>query len=148
MGYLIDFTLSGFISTLPGGSKGDSDIDEFSLQRTDFLLVFLFGSFAKGLHTNASDIDIAIMFEKIPGFYELIDIQEKLSTHVGKEVDVTILNTASPVLKMQVLKYGILIKKDTSTYIDFYVTTVNEYDDLKYFRGEIEENILRGRIYA
>ena len=65
-----------------------------------------------------------------------------------KPVDIVVLNTASPVLRMQVLKYGILIKKETRTYIDFYVTTLNEYDDLKYFRREIEENMLRGRIYA
>ena len=89
----------------------NKSIEEFSLQRTDFLLVFLFGSFARGLNTNVSDIDIAIMFEKVPDFYELDDIQRKLSSHVGKEVDITILNTASPVLKMQVLKYGLLIKK-------------------------------------
>jgi hypothetical protein len=41
---------------------------------------------------------------------------------------------------MQVLKYGLLIKKDTRTYNDFYVNTLNEYDDLKYFRKEIEDH--------
>ena len=95
-----------------------------------------------------SDIDIAIMFKKVPDFFELTDIQEQLSSYVRKEVDIVVLNTASPVLRMQVLKYGILIKKETRIYIDFYVTTLNEYDDLKYFRREIEENMLRGRIYA
>jgi predicted nucleotidyltransferase len=129
-------------------NKLNKSIEEFSLQRTDFLLVFLFGSFARGLNTDESDIDVAIMFEKVPDFYELSDLQEQLSGHVGKEVDIVILNTASPVLKMQVLRYGLLIKKDTRTYNDFYVNTLNEYDDLKYFRKEIEDNILRGRIYA
>ena len=101
-----------------------------------------------GLTTDASDIDVAIMFEKVPDFYELTDLQEQISSHVGKEVDIAILNTASPVLKMQVLKYGLPIKKDRRIYNDFYVNTLNEYDDLKYFRKEIEDNILRGRIYA
>jgi len=129
-------------------NKLNKSIEEFSLQRTDFLLVFLFGSFASGLTTEASDIDVAIMFKKVPDFYELTDLQEQISSHVGKEVDIAILNTASPVLKMQVLKYGLPIKKDRRTYNDFYVNTLNEYDDLKYFRKEIEDNILRGRIYA
>lgn len=129
-------------------NKLNKSIEEFSLQRTDFLLVFLFGSFASGLTTEASDIDVAIMFEKVPDFYELTDLQEQISSHVGKGVDIAILNTASPILKMQVLKYGLPIKKDRRTYNDFYVNTLNEYDDLKYFRKEIEDNILRGRIYA
>jgi len=124
------------------------NLEEFSLQRTNFLLVFLFGSFARGFGTDESDVDVAIMFEKIPDFYELSDLQEELSGHVGKEVDIVILNTASPVLKMRILRYGLMIKKDQRTYNDFYVNTLNEYDDLKYFRKEIEDNILRGRIYA
>jgi len=124
------------------------NLEEFSLQRTNFLLVFLFGSFARGFGTDESDVDVAIMFEKVPDFYELSDLQEELSGHVGKEVDIVILNTASPVLKMRILRYGLMIKKDQRTYNDFYVNTLNEYDDLKYFRKEIEDNILRGRIYA
>ena len=129
-------------------SRLKENLEEFSLQRTNFLLVFLFGSFARGFGTDESDVDVAIMFKKVPDFYELSDLQEELSGHVGKEVDIVILNTASPVLKMQVLRYGLMIKKDQRTYNDFYVNTLNEYDDLKYFRKEIEDNILRGRIYA
>ena len=129
-------------------SRLKENLEEFSLQRTNFLLVFLFGSFARGFGTDESDVDVAIMFKKVPDFYELSDLQEELSGHVGKEVDIVILNTASPVLRMQVLRYGLMIKKDQRTYNDFYVNTLNEYDDLKYFRKEIEDNILRGRIYA
>jgi len=129
-------------------SRLKENLEEFSLQRTNFLLVFLFGSFARGFGTDESDVDVAIMFKKVPDFYELSDLQEELSGHVGKEVDIVILNTASPVLKMQVLRYGLMIKKDQRTYNDFYVNTLNEYDDLKYFRKEIEDNILSGRIYA
>jgi len=58
------------------------------------------------------------------------------------------LNTASPILKLQVLKYGKLIKKDQKTYNDFFVRTLNEYDDLQYTIREIENNMLRGKIYA
>ena len=49
---------------------------------------------------------------------------------------------------MQVLKNGLVVKKDSHTYNDFFVRTLNEYDDLKYYRQEIEKNILKGRIYA
>ncbi len=33
-------------------------------------------------------------------------------------------------------------------YEEFFAATVNEYDDLKYNRREIEENLLRRRHYA
>jgi hypothetical protein len=64
-------------------------------------------------------------------------------------VDVVVLNNASPVIRMQVLRKGLLlINKDRRAYHEFFVNTVNEYDDLKRTRKEVEDNILRGRIYA
>ena len=124
------------------------NLEEFSLQRTNFLLVFLFGSFAGGFGTDESDVDVAIMFKKVPDFYELSDLQEQLSRCAGKEVDILILNTASPIIKMQVLRYGLLVMRDKRAYNDFFVSTLKEYYDLKYLRKEIEENLLKGRIYA
>jgi len=124
------------------------NLEKFSVQQENFLLVFLFGSFARGFGTDESDVDVAIMFEKVPDFYELCDLKDQLSRCAGKEVDILILNTASPIIKMQVLRYGVLVKRDKETYNDFFVSTFNEYNDLKYLRKEIEENLLKGRIYA
>lgn len=118
------------------------------IDRKDFLLVFLFGSFAKGFSTDKSDIDLAIMFELLPDFYEISDLKDQLSSHLGREVDILTLNTASPIIRFQVLKYGLLIKKDDKIYNDFFVCTLNEYRDLKYLRREAEDSVLRGRIYA
>jgi len=142
----------------PGpASRGDVEVmlttlqknlEKFSVQQENFLLVFLFGSFARGFGTDESDVDVAIMFEKVPDFYELCDLKDQLSRCAGKEVDILILNTASPIIKMQVLRYGVLVKRDKETYNDFFVSTFNEYNDLKYLRKEIEENLLKGRIYA
>ena len=76
-------------------------------------------------------------------------MKEKISEMFGLEVDIVVLNNASPVIRMQVLKKGaLLVNKDHKVYNDFFVRTVNEYDDLKRTRKEIENNILRGRIYA
>jgi len=58
------------------------------------------------------------------------------------------LNTASPIMRQQVLKYGQLIKKNEKVYNDFFVRTLNEYSDLKYLRREAEESIMSGRLYA
>ncbi|MCD6569825.1 MAG: nucleotidyltransferase domain-containing protein [Deltaproteobacteria bacterium] len=125
-----------------------NSIERFSLYRKNFRLVFLFGSFAKGCSTNRSDIDIAVVFEKTPDFFEVSALKDQLSGYLGREIDIVILNTASPIIKMQVLKYGVLIKKDKEAYSDFLIKTLNEYDDLKYTRKEIEQSILKGRTYA
>ena len=124
------------------------NLEEFSVQQENFLLVFLFGSVARGFGTDESDVDVAIMFEKVPDFYGLGDLKDQLSRCAGKEVDILTLNIASPIIKMQVLRYGVLVKRDKRTYNDFFVSTFNEYNDLKYLRKEIEENLLKGRIYA
>ena len=124
------------------------NLEECVLKHENFLLVFLFGSIARGFSTDESDVDIAIMFERLPDFFELNDLRDQLSRCAGKEVDLITLNTASPIIKMQVLRYGLLIKKDERGYNEFFVSTVREYSDLKYVRKEIEANLLKGRLYA
>lgn len=115
----------------------------------DTVLVFLFGSFVRGDITSFSDLDIAIYFTDTIDFYRINDLREDISEMLGIEVDIVVLNTASPVIKMQVLRKGtLLINKDQRAYNEFFVNTVKEYDDLKRTRKEIEEKILRGRIYA
>jgi hypothetical protein len=124
------------------------NLEEFSVQQDNFLLVFLFGSFARGFGTDESDVDVAIMFKRVPDFFGLSDLKDQLSRCAGKDVDIVTLNTASPIIKMQVLRYGLLVKRDKRAYNDFFVSTIREYHDLKYLRKEIEENLLKGRIYA
>jgi len=122
--------------------------EALTIQR-DIVLVFLFGSFVRGDITSFSDLDIAIYFTDTIDFYRINDLREDISEMLGIGVDIMVLNTASPVIKMQVLKKGtLLINKDQRAYNEFFVNTVKEYDDLKRTRKEIEEKILRGRIYA
>lgn len=141
---------------ITGKTPRNSSIDDMvkklekslSLQ-SDIVLVFLFGSFVRGDITPFSDLDIAIFFTGTIDFYRINDLREDISEMLGVEVDIVVLNNASPVIKMQVLKKGILlINKDQRAYNEFFVNTVKEYDDLKRTRKEIEEKILRGRIYA
>jgi len=124
-------------------------LKETLTMHSDIVLVFLFGSFVRGDITSFSDLDIAIYFTGTVDFYRINDLREDISEMLGIEVDIVVLNTASPVIKMQVLKKGtLLINKDQRAYNEIFVNTVNEYDDLKRTRKEIEEKILRGRIYA
>lgn len=126
-----------------------SEIKNFLNSRDDVLLAFVFGSFIEDRQTEESDIDIAILFKQRPDFSTLTEIIDTLSGIAKREADIVVLNDSSPIIRMQVLKKGRLIKKiNDSVYNDFFTRTIKEYDDLKRIRKEQEKNILRGRIYA
>ncbi len=112
-------------------------------------LVFIFGSIVSGHMTEQSDIDIAVLFSHKPQLNEILSTKDEVCTAIGREIDLVVLNDSSPVIRMQVLKNGKLIKNESNAmYNAFYVKTLKEYDDLKYIRNESEKNILKGRIYA
>jgi uncharacterized protein len=126
-----------------------SKINKYLLMYPDVAFAFLFGSCTRGEATGFSDVDIAIYFTGLVYFHRINRLREDLTGLLGKETDIVVLNTASPIIRMQVLKKGtLLIKKDQRAYHEFFMNTVTEYDDLKRNRKEIEDKILRGRIYA
>lgn len=121
----------------------------FFKDRNDVSLVLMFGSFVRGEMTVDSDIDVGIYFQSSPDFYQVNVIKEDLSALLKRDVDVVVLNDASPVIKMQVLKKGILVlEASKNNFSEFYGDTVKQYDDLKQIRKKCEDNILKGRIYA
>jgi len=86
--------------------KEITEIKEFLASKEEVLLSFIFGSFIEGRLTEESDIDIAILFKNKPDFSFLIDIMDRINQITGREADIVILNEASPIIKMQVLKKG------------------------------------------
>jgi predicted nucleotidyltransferase len=125
-----------------------SKIIEFFSKNDEILLAFLFGSFIENRITDESDVDLAILFRK-PNASYIIEIKNSISEITGKDTDIVILNSASPIIKMQALKRGILLKKvNDSVYNEFFLRTLKEYDDLKTVRKPQEKNILNSRIYV
>ena len=121
----------------------------FFKRRQEILLAFLFGSSTRDRLRPSSDVDIGVLFKTVPEMDALKDLTGELSSILKREVDLVVLNHASPVLKMQILKNGILIYSSSKKYFhQFFADTVNQYDDLKRIRKNCEENILKGRIYA
>ena len=124
------------------------EIREFLDKRGEVSLAFIFGSFAEGRLNKESDVDIAILFRVEPDISTLTDIMNGLSVIVKRDVDIVVLNNASPIIRMEVLRKGRVLKKvDERIYCDFYLRTVKEYDDIKIIRRNQEENILKGKIY-
>jgi len=134
---------------MPSNLKLLKSLKTFFKRRHKILLAFLFGSFASNCSRPSSDVDIGILFETVPDIYVINGLTEELSSILPREADLVVLNHASPVLKMQILKNGILIYSSNKKYFhQFFADTVNQYDDLKRIRKNCEDSILKGRIYA
>ena len=132
----------GARSAVTEGNKEEYIRDELSFKiagfaqaREEILAVYLFGSFLQKDHPH--DIDIAVLLErpltderKYPFGYSAAIATELISLLHTDAVDVVVLNNASPILMMQVLKTGGLLysrderarleqeKRMRDTYID------------------------------
>ena len=126
----------------------EAKLRDFFAREDKIKLAFLIGSYAKKAARPDSDVDVAVLFGRSFDIKQVLDLKERLTELIGKDVDLVVLNSAGPVMKMQALKTGILLYAERGAYEQFFVSTINEYDDLKYCRREIEENILRRRLYA
>jgi len=112
---------------------------------------YLFGSFVHGRMTPESDLDVAILFRKgaVPAAMALVELGQQLSSTTGLDVDIVCLNTAGPIVAMQVIRKGIkIVDRDPRETMEFFVGTIERYDDLKTVRRPIERAILNGRMYG
>lgn len=124
-------------------------LEEYFRDKEDVLLAFVFGSAVSGRCTGQSDVDIAVLFSGRPDVPGVLKIWNEAADATGRTIDLVALNDASPVIRMQILRSGKLIKSASAViYSNLFTKTVKEYDDLKHIRKEAEEHILRGRIYA
>lgn len=96
------------------------------------IFAYIFGSYAKGKAKEGSDLDIAVWVKEPVDKLELITA---LGEAVHKEVDVVILNTAPPLLRHQVMRYGrVLFCKDRKELVRFKVWTMKEYEDFRWLQ--------------
>jgi len=110
-------------------------LQSFFENEKEVVFAYLFGSHATGHAREKSDVDIAVYLDpksKQDQFEKRLGLMAGLSKLLKKEVDVIVLNTASPFLKHVVFKEGTLVfDRDASSRIDFELKSTNEYFDFK-----------------
>ena len=100
------------------------------------LFALVFGSFARGEARPDSDLDVAIFFSSPPEGPEVLDWLNRLSDAAEREVDLVVLNRASPLLRHQVMMHRIrLMVRDKEAYIRFRERTMRDYDEYLYVSG-------------
>lgn len=100
-------------------------------------LVLLFGSFANGKMHENSDMDIAVLSAKNIPFERYLNLTGELSKLFCKDVDLTILNEANPLLLSQVSKNSALLYGNKKSFAEFKLYAFHRYNDyLPYFKME------------
>ncbi len=102
---------------------------------------------------HLTDVDIAILLMNQIKSDQFLDYQLYFFSELAKRlesdsIDVVILNQASLLLKLQVIKYGqILFSRDEKLRVSFETKAVMDYLDFKKF-DEIQNQALSRRLYG
>lgn len=110
------------------------------------VFAYIFGSSAINKENKYSDVDLAIYInDKKVLKSQYLNLKREIMDISSKEVDIVILNDASPLVKKEVFSTGIkLFSKDEEFESNFIVHTYFEYEDMKKyynmsFKAMIEE---------
>lgn len=86
--------------------------------------LYLFGSYSNGTFTEDSDIDLAIFSDNL-SYIELVDLEDKISERLGKEVDLVLPEKNDVLLLREILQGKSLI--ETSEAFDMWFERFNEW---------------------
>ncbi|GAB4559032.1 MAG: nucleotidyltransferase domain-containing protein [Anaerolineae bacterium] len=114
----------------PGSLLGEYDFVEFAV---------LFGSFARHAQQPWSDLDIGIYVSRSLSLWEQGQLTAAVERHVGREVDLVILNTAldrNPALAYRAVSEGtLLFCRDHEAFVTFKTRAMLRYLDTAYLRA-------------
>lgn len=71
----------------------------------------IFGSFARGEEKKTSDVDILVEIKKDISLLDFIGIQQEIEDVLHKKVDLVEYDTIKPLIREQILKEQLIIKK-------------------------------------
>ncbi|MCM8762423.1 MAG: nucleotidyltransferase domain-containing protein [Candidatus Omnitrophica bacterium] len=116
------------------------------MKERDIVFAYILGSYADGCPGPLSDFDIGIYIEESKEIFEKKLYLNFIITDILKtdEVDIIILNTASPFFIHHSLKNAkLLFSKDERTRFSFLVKNMKEYFDMQYYYVRFKESLLK-----
>jgi len=124
-------------------------------ERFKVQIAFLYGSWAKGLPRNDSDIDIAIVFDDEPSEEELFErlttISLLLSEKIGLEVNVIPIynDFRKPVLYYNAIVMGVPVYiKDFTKYVTLINEAIYQAEDFEIFGSGWYQTLSRKNLEA
>jgi hypothetical protein len=76
-------------------------------EKFDVKSLAMFGSFARGMATHGSDIDILVEYYKVPGLFRFIELQKYLEALTGYPVDLVTRKALKSQLRDRILKEAV-----------------------------------------
>lgn len=92
-------------------------------------LIMIFGSFANGKNRSGSDLDIAVLGFKEISFKKQIILTNELAKIFNKNIDLSVLNKANPLLIFQASKNSILLYGGAKEFLKFKLYAFRLYHD-------------------
>lgn len=116
-------------------SVADRLRDHFASREEEGLVaVYLYGSIARGTASEDSDVDVGLLFARVPApalSGPAARLEGELEDLLGRRVQAVVLNRAPADLTHRVLRDGTLVfEGDRSRRIQFEVSARREYFDL------------------
>lgn len=106
-------------------------VTDILVRDDNIIFAYLYGSLAKGKYHKFSDIDIGV-YLRDPTPEKYSNIYLLFPENLGRNVDITLLNDAPPLLRYDIIKHGILLfSKDEKDRKNFVFHTLVEALDIK-----------------
>jgi len=110
-------------------------------EKYDLKLILLFGSLARGQERDDSDVDIGVVMNKNLDLRQELSVISELTAIFKREVDLSILNHANPLLLHQATKGAVLLYGSEREYFKFRLYAFHRYNDYApYFKMEEQLN--------
>jgi len=118
--------------------------------KNETVFALVYGSFLSEAFTEHSDIDLAVFPKKTVNTWDdKMLFYQKLEELPGHEYDIVFLNDCDLIIAMQIIANGrLFVNHDPGRFIQYKAGVISQYIDFKMSRKIIEENLLKGRIYA
>ena len=109
-----------------------------AMKDIDKEFIYIFGSVAKGIENDSSDIDIAFYSQNSYEPFEIFMLAQSIGKALKREVDLIQLKSSSTVFQKEVVENGILIyEKDSLEREKFEMLVLKKYARLNEERCEI-----------
>lgn len=123
-------------------------LQTFFQQQEEITTLYLFGSWAKESKDQPGDIDVAILLSEQSKTItstpvdQWMHYREKLQQHFPQQtIDLTILNTANPILKQQIFYYGYQVGlRNKEEYLQFRMKTYQQQFDMIHIQQKIRQH--------
>ena len=113
-----------------------NQIETFLSTNKNVVFGYIFGSYATGLQTSKSDLDIALYLKK-DTLDDILEITYEISKLTKIEVDLTVLNAVKNLYLLdEIFKHGIVIKENEIRE-DFELKKQHDILDYKAFKKMI-----------